>query len=84
MFPPVPLIRKKHIIKKLLGAGAVSPEKAVTFAQAGIMNPDGFRAVTRRLTKHGVIVPVQSGRYRLDVSRIKERSILWQSLNSQM
>ena len=48
-FPPIALIRRKHIIKKLLAKDAVCPEKAVSFREAGVINPYKFRMVTRRL-----------------------------------
>ncbi len=41
-FPPIPLIRKKLIIKKLTECNAFSEETAKTFSEAGIINPNGF------------------------------------------
>lgn len=62
-FPPIPLIRKNHIIQKLTVCGATSPETAVTFADAGIINPNGFSAVTKRLLSSCVIGKTPDGRY---------------------
>lgn len=55
MMAPVPLIRRNHVIKKLRQAGAVSPETAVTFAAAGIINPGGFRRVTEVMLRRGLL-----------------------------
>lgn len=53
---PVPLIRKKHIINKLRECKAFSPETAVTFEKAGVINPHLFKGVTRVMTKQGTLV----------------------------
>ncbi len=62
-FPPVPLIRKNVILRKLTAAGAVSPETAVTFREAGVINPDLFPAVTRSLIKLGKLVKTADDKY---------------------
>ena len=68
-FLPIPLIRKKHIVSKLLKKNAVSEENAVTFKEAGIINPNGFQMVTLRLIEQGILH--QSGdRYYLDTTKI--------------
>ena len=68
-FLPIPLIRKKHIVSKLLKKNAVSEENAVTFKEAGIINPNGFQMVTLRLIEQGVLH--QSGdKYYLDTTKI--------------
>ena len=41
-FPPIPLIRKNNIIKKLTESNAFSEKTAKTFTEAGIINPNGF------------------------------------------
>lgn len=69
MTPPL-LVRRKRIINRLLGAGAVSPEKAVTLSEAGIINADAFPRVTRRLEEQGIIVSAQNGRYWLNTERL--------------
>ena len=50
-FPPIPLIRKKLIIKKLTECNAFSEETAKTFSEAGIINPNGFHNVNEKLIK---------------------------------
>ena len=50
-FPPIPLIRRNVIIKRLKKCGANSPETAKTFAEAGILNPNLFSPVTEKLVK---------------------------------
>lgn len=69
MVPPL-LVRKKRIINKLLSAGAVSPEKAVTLSAAGIINENVFPRVTKRLEEQGIIVPAQNGKYWLNKERL--------------
>lgn len=69
MTPPL-LVRRKRIINRLLDAGAVSPEKAVTLSEAGIINADAFPRLTRRLEEQGIIVPAQNGKYWLNTSRV--------------
>lgn len=54
-FPPIPMIRKNAIIKALLARGATTKETAVSFADAGIINPNGFKAITSRLLARGTI-----------------------------
>lgn len=69
-FPPIPLIRRNHIIKKLLASDAASPEKAVTLREAGIINPDAFGLITRRLEEQGIVVSEENGRYWLNKERL--------------
>lgn len=64
-FPPIPLIRRKHVVKKLKAANAYTPDTAVTFREAGIRFPDGFCMVTKVLLLRGVIVSCLDGRYYL-------------------
>lgn len=52
---PVPLIRKKYIIQKLRECNAFSPETAVTFEQAGIVNPHLFGRVNQVLINQRVL-----------------------------
>ena len=66
---PIPLIRKKHIINKLLRCNAVSAENAVTFQQAGIINPFGFSLVTKRLIQQGILCQIEDKFY-LDVTKL--------------
>ena len=53
-----PLIRRNYVIRKLRKCGVLSPETAVTFQQAGIINPNGFRRVTRVMLKRGTLAVV--------------------------
>ena len=47
----------------------MSEENAITFHEAGIINPNGFQMVTRRLIGQGVIH--QSGdKYYLDTTKL--------------
>ncbi|MCR5041968.1 MAG: hypothetical protein K6C36_07735 [Clostridia bacterium] len=62
-FPPIPLIRKNTIVGKLKACGAVSEETAKTLAEAGVINPDGFRKITERLVETGSIRRTSDGKY---------------------
>ena len=46
-FPPIPLIRKNVILKKLRDCGATSEKTARTLAEAGVINPNGFKHIWR-------------------------------------
>ena len=61
--PPIPWIRRNHIVQKLTASGAISPETACTFADAGVINPNAFSAVTKRLVQSGVLGETPDGRY---------------------
>ena len=61
--PPLPLIRRKVIVKKLRNCGAVSAETAKTLAEAGIINPNIFPGVTERMIKKGTINRTTDGKY---------------------
>lgn len=60
---PVPLIRRNYILRKLRKCGADRPERAVSFREAGVFNPDGFRGVTRRMIRQSLICTVDGVRY---------------------
>jgi len=62
-FAPVPIIRRNVIIKKLKESGALSAETAKTLAEAGVVNPDGFKSITKRLVKTGEIKITDDGKY---------------------
>ena len=62
-FPPIPLIRKNVIIKKLTVCGAYSEATARTLADAGVINPNGFKRITERLVRIGSIHRTSDGRY---------------------
>ena len=65
-FPPIPLIRKNHIIKKLTENNAFSEETAKTFSEAGIINPNGFNKINERLIKQKVLVKTKDNKYYLN------------------
>lgn len=53
---PVPLIRRNYIIKKLRKCKAFSPETAVTFEEAGVINPHLFKGVNCAMIRQGTLV----------------------------
>ena len=65
-FPPIPLIRKNNIIKKLTESNAFSEKTAKTFSEAGIINPNGFNKINERLIKQKVLVKTKDGKYYLN------------------
>ena len=46
-FPPIPLIRKNHILKKLKQAQAFSEDSAKSLVEIGIINPFAFQNITK-------------------------------------
>ncbi|MBP1547415.1 MAG: hypothetical protein J6A37_12580 [Oscillospiraceae bacterium] len=64
-FPPIPLIRRNVIIKKLKACGATSAESAKTLAEAGVINPNGFKRITDKLVETNVIHKTVDGKYYL-------------------
>ena len=62
-FPPIPLIRKKLIIKKLTECGAFSEETSKSFSEAGIINPNGFKKITEKLIKQNILVKTKDDKY---------------------
>ena len=65
-FPPIPLIRKNNIIKKLTESNAFSEKTAKTFTEAGIINPNGFNKINEKLIKQKVLVKTKDGKYYLN------------------
>ena len=65
-FPPIPLIRKNLIIKKLTKSNAFSKESAKTFEEAGIINPTGFTKTTNKLIEQNIIIRTKDGKYYLN------------------
>lgn len=61
--PPIPLIRKNLILKRLKECGAVSYDTAKTLAEANVFNPNGFKPVTNRMVEQGVIGKTSDGKY---------------------
>ena len=65
-FPPIPLIRKNLIIKKLTECNAFSEETAKTFTEAGIINPTGFNKINEILIKQKVLTKTKDGKHYLN------------------
>ena len=55
-FPPIPVIRRNHIIERLRTCHAVSQESAMTLRKAGVINPDGFKRITELLCRRGILI----------------------------
>lgn len=64
-FPPVLLMRRNIIRKRLAEAGATTPEKALTLAEADVINPYGFRWFTEFLVRKDFIRRTADNRYYL-------------------
>ena len=64
-FPPIPLMRRNIIIRKLKACGATSVETAKTLAEAGVFNPNGFKRITDMLVDTNVIHKTIDGKYYL-------------------
>ena len=62
-FPPIPLIRRNVILKKLSECGATSEKTARTLAEAGVINPNGFKRITELLMRQSIIHRTPDGRY---------------------
>ena len=62
-FPPIPLIRKKVIVKQLRACGATSESTAKSLEEADVINPNGFKRITDRLVKSGVIYKTHDNKY---------------------
>lgn len=58
-------LRKKLITEALAAAKARTEETAVTLAEAGVENPDGFQEYTEKLVFVGTICRTKDGRYYL-------------------
>lgn len=61
--PPVPAMRRNLIIRKLKAANANSEDTAVTFAEAGVFNPDAFPRITEKMIKQGILAKTADGKY---------------------
>ena len=53
---PLPVIRKKHIIKKLSECNAFSRESARTLEDAGVYNPYEFEKITELLCQRRILI----------------------------
>ena len=63
--PPVPVIRRNLILRKLKKANAISESRAVTLEQAGVARPNAFPTITEHLVKKGILARTADGRYYL-------------------
>lgn len=61
--PPIPLIRRNHIIRKLRACGAMSPLTAVSFEEAGILFPNKFSLVKMKMLRDGRLCQTGDGRF---------------------
>ena len=61
--PPVPIIRRNLIVKKLKASSAVSEDTAKTLKEANVFNPNGFKPITDRMVEQGVISKTADGKY---------------------
>ncbi len=66
MFPPIPLIRRNHIIRQLRKRGAFSERTAVTLEEAGVINPNAFSRINDVLVKQWVLSRAEGQRYYLN------------------
>ncbi len=64
--PPIPLIRKMHIIKKLRKANAYDEASAKYLDEIGVFNPYAFYGITKRMVASGTINKTKDGRYYLN------------------
>lgn len=55
-FAPIPLIRRQHIFNRLRKCDATSKETAITLSDAGVINPNAFKAITEKLIKKHKLV----------------------------
>lgn len=64
-FPSIPLIRRKHILNRLRKCGATSKETAITLSEAGVINPNAFKAITEKLIKNNELGRTKNNKYYL-------------------
>ena len=63
--PPVLLLRRKIIIKRLTECNAFSTETAVTLKDAGVFNPNAFKRLNTILVNRGILGKTSDDRYYL-------------------
>ncbi len=69
-FPPIPLIRKNHILKKLKQAQAFSEDSAKSLVEIGIINPFAFPNITKRMLKREIIKRTEEGKYYINLKKM--------------
>ena len=70
-FPPIPLIRKNAIIKRLTKCKAFSEESAKYLDEIGLINPYAFSNITKRLVSKGIINKTNDGKYYINRNETK-------------
>ena len=68
-FPPIPLIRMKRIIKLLDKYKAYSKETAKYLNEIGLINPNGFPRITKRMLDKHIINITEDGKYYINKKR---------------
>lgn len=63
--PPVLLLRRKIVIKRLTDCNAFSEETAVTLKDAGVFNPNTFKRLNTILMNQGILGKTSDDRYYL-------------------
>ena len=63
--PPVPVIRRNLILRKLKKANATDESRALTLEQAGVARPNAFPVITERLVQKGILARTADGKYYL-------------------
>lgn len=63
--PPVLLLRRKIINKRLTECNAFSAETAVTLREAGVFNPNVFKRLNTILINRGILGKTSDDRYYL-------------------
>ncbi len=61
--PPILLLRRKIIIKRLTESNAFSVETAVTLKDAGVFNPNAFKRLNTILVNRGILGKTSDDRY---------------------
>lgn len=63
---PALVLRQKRIVKLLEKAGAFSKETAKGLDEIGLLNPNTFSGLTKKLVKYNVISVTEDGKYYLN------------------
>ncbi|SEH68691.1 hypothetical protein SAMN02910265_02127 [Ruminococcus flavefaciens] len=63
---PALVLRQKRIVKLLEKAGAFSKETAKGLDEIGLLNPNTFSGLTKKLVKYNVISATEDGKYYLN------------------
>jgi len=63
---PMLVMRQKRIVKLLTKAKAFSKESAKGLDEIGLLNPDTFSGLTKKLVKDNVLSVTEDGKYYLN------------------